>query len=74
MQTHNLDYPRIGSDREPKKACEQYSSDKNSRKELIHGGSIGCIEDSQLEQESGVELKHSIFFCSTIKLLIRRQF
>lgn len=62
MQTHNFDYPRNGSDREPKKACKQFWSDKNSRKELVHGDSIGCIEDSQLEQESGVELIHSIDF------------
>jgi anaerobic C4-dicarboxylate transporter len=35
MQTHNLGYPRIGSKRELKKACEQYWSGKISVVELI---------------------------------------
>jgi hypothetical protein len=35
MQTQNLGYPRIGSKRELKKACEQYWSGKISVVELI---------------------------------------
>lgn len=35
MQTHNLGYPRIGSDRELKKACEKYWAGKASVEELM---------------------------------------
>jgi 5-methyltetrahydropteroyltriglutamate--homocysteine methyltransferase len=35
MQTHNLGYPRIGSDRELKKACEKYWAGKISVEELM---------------------------------------
>ncbi|CVK15825.1 methionine synthase (B12-independent) [Apibacter mensalis] len=35
MQTHNLGYPRIGSDRELKKACEKYWTGKASVEELM---------------------------------------
>jgi len=44
MQTHNLGYPRIGSRRELKKACEQYWSGKITLGQLeATGKSTGMI-------------------------------
>jgi len=38
MQTHNLGYPRIGSQRELKKALEQYWAGKLTVQELLQTG------------------------------------
>ena len=38
MLTHNLGYPRIGSHRELKKACESYWSSQISLNELLDAG------------------------------------
>lgn len=38
MLTHNLGYPRIGANRELKKACESYWAGKDSPKNLIQVG------------------------------------
>lgn len=38
MLTHNLGYPRIGSHRQLKKACESYWSDQISLEQLLIEG------------------------------------
>lgn len=56
MQTHNLGYPRIGSKRELKKACEQYWSGKISQEELQQVARVIRAENWQLQKEAGIDL------------------
>lgn len=56
MQTHNLGYPRIGSNRELKKACEQYWSGKISIGELKQTGDNMCLQNWKLQQKAGIDL------------------
>ncbi|AMP98797.1 5-methyltetrahydropteroyltriglutamate--homocysteine methyltransferase [Pedobacter cryoconitis] len=56
MQTHNLGYPRIGSNRELKKACEQYWSGKISLTELLSKGKNISEHNWKLQQEAGIDL------------------
>ena len=56
MQTHILGYPRIGSRRELKKACEQYWSGNISLKELNETGSIIRKQNWQLQKDAGIDL------------------
>lgn len=56
MQTHNLGYPRIGSNRELKKACEQYWAGKLSHKELLSAGKAIAAANWQLQHEIGIDL------------------
>lgn len=56
MQTHNLGYPRIGSRRELKKACEQYWSGKIPLSELITAGENIRKANWQLQKEAGINL------------------
>lgn len=56
MQTHNLGYPRIGSNRELKKACEQYWSGKLSVEELIIAGRNIRHHNWQLQKDAGIDL------------------
>ncbi len=56
MQTHNLGYPRIGSNRELKKACEQYWSGKISVEELIKVGRDTCTLNWRIQQQAGIDL------------------
>jgi len=56
MQTHILGYPRIGSKRELKKACEQYWSGKITVKELLKIGSEIRQKNWQLQKEAGIDL------------------
>lgn len=56
MQTHNLGYPRIGSNRELKKACEQYWSGKISVEELIKTGTSIRQHNWQLQKDAGINL------------------
>lgn len=56
MQTHNLGYPRIGSNRALKKACEQYWSGKTSIEELTNTGRELRLEHWKLQQEKGIDL------------------
>ncbi|WP_369048909.1 5-methyltetrahydropteroyltriglutamate--homocysteine S-methyltransferase [Tenacibaculum sp. UWU-22] len=56
MQTHNLGYPRIGSNRELKKACEQYWLGKISVAELIKTGKRIRQYNWQLQKDAGVDL------------------
>ena len=56
MQTHNLGYPRIGSNRELKKACEQYWSGNISLAELLSKGKNIYEQNWKLQQEAGIDL------------------
>ncbi|PIF46147.1 5-methyltetrahydropteroyltriglutamate--homocysteine methyltransferase [Chryseobacterium sp. 52] len=56
MQTHVLGYPRIGSNRELKKACENYWSGKISLQELLEAGNTLRNQNWKLQQEAGIDL------------------
>lgn len=56
MQTHNLGYPRIGSNRELKKACEQYWAGKISQSDLLNKGKSISEQNWKLQLEAGIEL------------------
>ena len=56
MQTHILGYPRIGSKRELKKACEQYWSGKIVLEELLTVGRNICSQNWNLQKEAGIDL------------------
>lgn len=56
MLTNNLGYPRIGSNRELKKACEQYWSGQLSVAELIKTGKEIRLKNWQLQKEAGIDL------------------
>ncbi|WP_336961784.1 5-methyltetrahydropteroyltriglutamate--homocysteine S-methyltransferase [Chryseobacterium contaminans] len=56
MQTHILGYPRIGSKRELKKACEQYWSGKIVLEELLTTGRTICSQNWNLQKEAGIDL------------------
>ncbi|OUD37428.1 5-methyltetrahydropteroyltriglutamate--homocysteine S-methyltransferase [Flavobacterium sp. FPG59] len=56
MLTNNLGYPRIGSNRELKKACESYWAGKISVDELLTVGATIRKENWQLQVEAGIDL------------------
>lgn len=56
MKTNNLGYPRIGSNRELKKACESYWVGKISVDELLAVGATIRKENWQLQAEAGIDL------------------
>lgn len=56
MKTNNLGYPRIGSNRELKKACESYWAGKISIAELLTIGATIRKENWQLQAEAGIDL------------------
>ena len=56
MRTHNLGYPRIGSRRELKKACENYWAGKISIDELLQVGKQIRHENWKLQQDAGIDL------------------
>lgn len=56
MQTNNLGYPRIGSNRELKKACEHYWSGKLSVDELVKAGKSIRQHNWQLQKDAGIDL------------------
>lgn len=56
MQTHILGYPRIGSKRELKKACEQYWSGKIVLEELLTTGRAICNQNWNIQKEAGIDL------------------
>lgn len=56
MQTHILGYPRIGSKRELKKACEQYWSGKILLEELLNTGRKICNQNWNIQKEAGIDL------------------
>lgn len=56
MRTHNLGYPRIGSQRELKHACEKYWAGKISSDELIQVGYNIRKTNWQIQQQAGIEI------------------
>lgn len=56
MKTNNLGYPRIGSNRELKKASELYWAGKISADELIDAGKEIRLKNWKLQAEAGVDL------------------
>ena len=56
MQTHNLGYPRIGSQRELKKASEQYWSGKLPADQLMNVGKKIRLQNWQLQKDAGIDL------------------
>lgn len=56
MITHNLGYPRIGSQRELKKACERYWAGKATFSELIQAGSNIKKHHWNVQREAGIDL------------------
>ncbi|MGQ7946239.1 5-methyltetrahydropteroyltriglutamate--homocysteine S-methyltransferase [Flavobacterium sp. WC2509] len=56
MKTNNLGYPRIGSNRELKKANELYWSGKISAEELLAAGSAIRTQNWKLQAENGIDL------------------
>ena len=56
MFTNNLGYPRIGSGRELKKACENYWSGKITGSELAAIGTQLRLQNWQLQQQAGIDL------------------
>ncbi|TDN95464.1 methionine synthase (B12-independent) [Salegentibacter sp. 24] len=56
MQTHILGYPRIGSNRELKNACEKYWSGKIELQELLQTGRKSRKENWNLQKDVGIDL------------------
>jgi 5-methyltetrahydropteroyltriglutamate--homocysteine methyltransferase len=56
MLTNNLGYPRIGSKRELKKACEQYWSGNSSIQELVQAGQNIRKQNWEMQREAGIDL------------------
>ncbi len=56
MQTHNLGYPRIGSHRDLKKACEAYWSGKLSQEALVQTAQSIRQKNWQTQQAAGIQL------------------
>src|ERR1700745_1032681 len=56
MQTHNLGYPRIGSRRELKKACEQYWSGQITSQQLEAAGKSIRHDNWHLQKNAGLDL------------------
>ena len=56
MLTNNLGYPRIGSNRELKKASEQYWSGKTPIETLVQTGAAIRAQNWKLQKEAGIDL------------------
>lgn len=56
MLTQNLGYPRIGSQRELKKICENYWADKTGYKNVLQVGKNIRHENWNLQKEAGIDL------------------
>ncbi|RYE08784.1 MAG: 5-methyltetrahydropteroyltriglutamate--homocysteine S-methyltransferase, partial [Sphingobacteriaceae bacterium] len=56
MLKNNLGYPRVGANRQLKKACEQYWSGKISSKELFTAAQKISNENWQLQLDAGIDL------------------
>jgi len=56
MLTHNLGYPRIGSQRELKKASESYWSGKSSQKSLLTVGRLIREHNWKIQKDAGIDL------------------
>ncbi|SHG36416.1 5-methyltetrahydropteroyltriglutamate--homocysteine S-methyltransferase [Pedobacter caeni] len=56
MLTNNLGYPRIGSNRELKKACEQFWAGKSTLQNLVQVGKNIRQHNWELQKEKGIDL------------------
>ena len=56
MKTNILGYPRIGEQRELKRACEAYWADKISRGALLSQGKLIREENWMMQKENGIDL------------------
>lgn len=56
MKTNNLGYPRIGSNRELKKACESYWAGKISEETLLETGAAIRKANWALQSKAGIDL------------------
>ena len=56
MQTHNLGFPRIGSQRELKKASEAYWAGKQTAAQLMRTGKDIRLQNWQLQKDAGIDL------------------
>ena len=56
MLTNNLGYPRVGANRELKKACEQYWASGITREELFFVAKNLLENHWQLQKEAGIDL------------------
>lgn len=56
MLTQNLGYPRIGSQRELKKICENYWADKTGYKNVLQVGKNIRHENWNLQKETGIDI------------------
>ncbi|MDB5111839.1 MAG: 5-methyltetrahydropteroyltriglutamate--homocysteine S-methyltransferase, partial [Mucilaginibacter sp.] len=56
MLTQNLGYPRIGSQRELKKVCENYWAGKTGLKNVLTTGKSIRHENWQLQKDAGIDL------------------
>ncbi len=56
MQTHILGYPRIGSHRELKKACEKFWAGTLELDELVQTGKKIRQQNWQMQKEAGIDL------------------
>jgi 5-methyltetrahydropteroyltriglutamate--homocysteine methyltransferase len=56
MLTQNLGYPRIGANRELKKACESYWKGKITLQELEDAGKQERLKNWQIQQKAGIGL------------------
>jgi 5-methyltetrahydropteroyltriglutamate--homocysteine methyltransferase len=56
MLTNNLGYPRVGANRELKKACEQYWAGSFTREELFFVAKTLLEKHWQLQKEAGIDL------------------
>ena len=56
MLTHNLGYPRIGAQRQLKKACEAYWAGKISLEQLQEAGKVLRKENWLIQRDAGIDL------------------
>lgn len=56
MRTHNLGYPRIGSQRELKKAVESYWAGKSTLQQLVQTAKLIRQQNWQLQRDAGIDL------------------
>ena len=56
MLTHNLGYPRIGAQRQLKKACEAYWAGKISLDQLQEAGKLLRKENWLIQRDAGIDL------------------
>jgi 5-methyltetrahydropteroyltriglutamate--homocysteine methyltransferase len=56
MRTHNLGYPRIGNNRELKKACESFWAGKISKTDLFEKAAQIRLKNWQIQSDAGINL------------------